>query len=85
MHDGSTIVLKKLERDYDPTDRSQAFRILEESQRNNWLITGLIYVDPDQPSMIDVNNLPETALNRMIETQLRPSKESMDLVNSMMF
>lgn len=85
MHDGSTIVLKKLERDYDPTDRSQAFRILEESQRNNWLITGLIYVDPDQPSMIDVNNLPETALNRMDETQLRPSRESMDLVNSMMF
>jgi len=85
MHDGSMIVLKKLERDYDPTDRTQAFRILEESQRNNWLITGLIYVEPDAPSMVDVSNLPETALNRLTETQLRPPRESMDLVNSMMF
>ncbi len=85
MHDGSMVVLKKLERDYDPTDRTQAFRILEESQRNNWLITGLIYVEPDAPSMVDVSNLPETALNRLTETQLRPPRESMDLVNSMMF
>lgn len=85
MHDGSMIVLKKLEHDYDPTDRTQAFRILEEAQRNNWLITGLIYVEPDAPSMVDVSNLPDTALNRMTEAQLRPPRESMEMVNSMMF
>src|SRR3990170_3090506 len=29
MHDGSMVILKKLERDYDPTDRTEAMRILE--------------------------------------------------------
>jgi 2-oxoglutarate ferredoxin oxidoreductase subunit beta len=85
MHDGSVVVLKKLERDFDPTNRAEAFRILEEAQRNNWLITGLLYIDPELPSMVDVSNLPETALNRMAEDKLRPSRESIDLVNAMMF
>src|SRR5512140_3662060 len=38
LHDGSVVILKKLERDYDPTDRWQSFRVLEEAQRNNWLV-----------------------------------------------
>ena len=43
MHDGSIVILKKLEKDYDPTDRFEAMRVLEEAQQNNWLATGLIY------------------------------------------
>ena len=31
LHDGSTVMLKKLERDYDPTDRAEAMRMLEEA------------------------------------------------------
>ena len=33
LHDGSMVVLKKLEKDYDPTDRSQAYHVLEEAER----------------------------------------------------
>src|SRR5512138_405887 len=57
MHDGSTIVLKKLEADYDPTSRFEALHKLEEAQQNNWLITGLIYLDPSKPALIDKYNL----------------------------
>jgi 2-oxoglutarate ferredoxin oxidoreductase subunit beta len=39
MHDGSVIVFKKLEREYDPTNRAEAIRMLEKAIRNNWLIT----------------------------------------------
>ncbi len=83
LHDGSTVVLKKLEKDYDPTSRWQAFRALEEANRENWLITGLIYVDPKVPSIFESYNLPETPLNRMVEKQLRPSKASLDELNNM--
>ena len=83
LHDGSTVVLKKLEKDYDPTSRWQAFRALEEANRENWLITGLIYVDPTVPSIFETYNLPETPLNRMVEKQLRPSKASLDNLNNM--
>jgi len=81
LHDGSTVVLKKLEKDYDPTDRFQAFRVLEEAQRENWLVTGLIYVNPKVPSLYDAYNLSDQPLNRMTERQIRPSKESLDALN----
>jgi 2-oxoglutarate ferredoxin oxidoreductase subunit beta len=85
MHDGSTIVLKKLEHDYDPINRSRAIALLEEANRKNWLITGLIYIDTQQPSLFDIYNLPDTPLNRLEESQMRPPPESIDRVNAMMF
>ncbi len=49
MHDGSHVVLKKLDpKKHDPTDRTAAFRLLEEARRENQFITGLIYVDQDR-------------------------------------
>ncbi len=85
MHDGSTIVLKKLEHDYDPTNRSRAIELLEEANRKNWLITGLIYIDTQQPSLFDMYNLPDTPLNRLEHHQMRPPRESIQKVNQMMF
>lgn len=84
LHDGSTIILKKLEHDYDPTDRAQAFKILEEAHRTNWLITGLIYVDTNQPTIFDLYDLPEIPLNRLGEEKLRPSLESLEAINQSM-
>jgi 2-oxoglutarate/2-oxoacid ferredoxin oxidoreductase subunit beta len=85
MHDGSMIKLKKLEADYDPTDRWHALRVLEDAERDNFMVTGLIFVDTDSPSIFDLYDLPEQALNRMTEDQLRPSRESIDKINAMMF
>jgi 2-oxoglutarate ferredoxin oxidoreductase subunit beta len=85
LHDGSSVILKKLEQDYDPTNRSEAMRILEEANRKNWLITGLIYIDTTQRSLTDLYNLPDTPLNRLTEAQLRPGAETMQKVNDLMF
>ncbi|HEX7434912.1 MAG TPA: 2-oxoacid:ferredoxin oxidoreductase subunit beta [Anaerolineaceae bacterium] len=81
LHNGSQIILKKLERDYDPTDRWQALRMLEQAQSNDWLVTGLIYVNPDVPTIFDLHNLSDTPLNRLGEDLLRPSRESLDKIN----
>ena len=85
MHDGSTIVLKKLDRDYDPTDRAEAIRILEEANRCQCLITGLIYIDTTQPSLTELYNLPDTPLNRLSASRIRPGRETMQTINDMMF
>lgn len=84
LHNGSMVILKKLDRDYDPTDRWQAIRILEDAQLNNWLVTGLIYVNPQQPSLFDMHQLPDVALNRLTEDRLRPSRDTIDQLNAMM-
>ena len=85
MHDGSIIKLKKLEADYDPTDRYNAVRVLEEAERQSYLVTGLIYVNRDVPSLFDLYEMPKQPLNRMEENQLRPARETIDAINAMMF
>ncbi len=85
LHDGSTIVLKNLSKEYDPTNRWEALRMLEEAQRNNWLVTGLIYVEPNKPTFTDTMNLVDTPLNRLAEADLRPGPETMAKVNALMF
>jgi 2-oxoglutarate ferredoxin oxidoreductase subunit beta len=86
LHDGGRIVLRKLAKDYDPTDQQAAMRMMEEAYTEDVMHTGLIYVEPDRPSLPEIYNLPaERALNRMEEKELRPSKASLDAVNASMF
>ncbi len=86
LHDGSVIVLKALDKDYDPTNRLEAMRVLEEAREKNFLVTGLIYVAPDDnPSLIDLYDLVETPLNRLTEKDLRPGPETVKIINDLMF
>ncbi len=85
MHDGSVVILKKLEKDYNPTDRFEAMRVLAEAHYNNWLATGLIYIETDKPSLTDMYNLVDTPLNRLEEADLRPAPDMIDKVNALMF
>lgn len=85
MHDGSMVVLKKLERGYDPTNRAEAMRVIEEANARQWLLTGLIYINEGQPSLLDLYDLPDTPLNRLPENRLRPSRESLEKINQMLF
>jgi hypothetical protein len=70
MHDGSTVILKNLEKGYDPTDRYEALRVMEEAQRNNWLMTGLLYLNTTKPTLTSIYNLVDTPLNRLTEADL---------------
>ncbi|MEJ2511312.1 MAG: thiamine pyrophosphate-dependent enzyme [Anaerolineales bacterium] len=86
MHDGSKIVLKKLDMDYDPTDRINAIKTVQEANKEDILLTGLIFVDPNSKSLIDIYDLPEDrALNRIGQDELRPPKEAIKKVNALMF
>jgi 2-oxoglutarate ferredoxin oxidoreductase subunit beta len=85
MHDGSQLILRKLDVDYDPTDRAGILCMLEEANRKHELITGLVYINTDKPSLLDLYNLPDEPLNRLPEDRLRPRPETMDEINAMMF
>ncbi|HEX8993594.1 MAG TPA: 2-oxoacid:ferredoxin oxidoreductase subunit beta [Anaerolineales bacterium] len=85
MHDGSVVILKNLEHDYDPTSRFEALRAMEEAQRNNWLVTGLLFVETNKPALTDRYNLVETPLNRLGDEDLRPAPEMIKTVNDLMF
>ncbi len=85
LHDGSVVILKNLDKDYNPTSRFEALRVLEEAQRNNWMVTGLLYIETGKPSLTETYNLTDMPLNRLTEADLRPSPEMMKTVNDLMF
>lgn len=85
LHDGSTIVLKKIDKDYDPTNKVQALEKLVEAQKNNWLITGLLYLETGKPSLDEIYSLVDTPLNRLTEKDLRPAPETINQINDLMF
>jgi len=85
MHDGSLILLKKLDKDYDPTSRIDALKVLEDAAHNNILLTGLLFVDPEAMTLFDRYHLPKIPLNRLKPDQIRPKKDKMDEINKLLF
>jgi 2-oxoglutarate ferredoxin oxidoreductase subunit beta len=80
MHDGSTMALNKLEREYDPTDRMAALQLLEEAYNAGIMVTGLIYFNEDQPVLPDIEEMVETPMVQLPPEALRPSEESLKQV-----
>lgn len=77
MHDGSTIVLQQLEYDYDPTDRMAALQMLEETCCGGILVTGLIYINKDQPSLHEIGEMVQMPLSKLGQDVLRPDRSSL--------
>jgi len=84
MHDGPTIQLKKLDREYDPTSKQAAINMLLEAEEKGEFITGLIYINESRPTLHDVQRLPETPLVHLPEEQLRPPREALDKLMAQM-
>ncbi|NWF67834.1 MAG: 2-oxoacid:ferredoxin oxidoreductase subunit beta [Chloroflexi bacterium] len=78
MHDGSTIRLKKLGRDHDPRSRARAIALLEEAQREQTFVTGLLYYEEPRPLLGETLHLVEEPLANLSDDQLRPSREALD-------
>jgi hypothetical protein len=62
LHDGSRLKLRKVEEDYDPTDRAKAAMRLMDAAEQQEFITGLLYYDPSRPSYAEAAGCPRTPL-----------------------
>jgi 2-oxoglutarate ferredoxin oxidoreductase subunit beta len=78
MHDGSRVFLKKLDDKYNPHDRLAALTLLHESNAKGEFATGLLYIDPDRPSFIDLLNVVDTPLSMLPEADTRPGREALE-------
>lgn len=74
MHDGSTLLLHKLEREYDPTDKVRALTVLHEMNGRGELPTGVLYVQPDRPHFLDLLNVVEEPLATLPAERVRPPR-----------
>jgi len=82
MHDGTTIRLHKLEKDWDPMNRLSAINAVQNAKQKSEILTGLLYMDRDS---LDLHGLLKTAdrpLNSLTEADLCPGSETLAKINS---
>ena len=82
QHDGTMLRLRKLESDYDPTDRIKAMNFLQERAARGEVITGLLYVQPDSSDLHENLNTVDTPLNSLTERELCPGNVALERINA---
>src|SRR5216683_476577 len=80
MHDGSKLRLRKLEEDYDPTDRIKAIKRLAEGHEKGEALTGVFYVNTKAPNFIEMLNMTDEPLATLPESVVRPGREVLEQV-----
>ncbi|HEX7003379.1 MAG TPA: 2-oxoacid:ferredoxin oxidoreductase subunit beta [Trueperaceae bacterium] len=78
LHDGSRLTLRKLEEEYDSSNRVAAIDRLLRAQEQNEFLTGLFYYDPSRANLAESSNLVDTPLAELPEEKLRPSREALE-------
>jgi len=82
QHDGSVLLLRKLDADYDPTDRIGAMDHLHARGARGEIVTGLLYVDEEAGDMHQHLNTARTPLNRLGEADLCPGAAALEALNA---
>jgi 2-oxoglutarate ferredoxin oxidoreductase subunit beta len=80
LHGGARLRLKKLGRDYDPTDKIGALKALHEAEREGHVLTGVLYFDSSRPHFMDMLNVIDEPLGTLPESRVRPPKEALDRI-----
>jgi 2-oxoglutarate/2-oxoacid ferredoxin oxidoreductase subunit beta len=80
MHDGSRLRLRKLEEDYDPTDKVVAVTRMNEAKRDGEILTGVLYVNTQAPTFLDMLNLTDDPLATLPQSVVRPGREVLEQV-----
>ena len=80
LHDGGSIILKKIDPEHDPSDRAAAYTAIQRSLDEQKLITGLLYINEEEPTFTELLNLTETPLAYLPDGKLRPSREALEKV-----
>ncbi|MEO8299486.1 MAG: 2-oxoacid:ferredoxin oxidoreductase subunit beta [Burkholderiales bacterium] len=80
--DGSTMRLRKLHADYDPTDRASAMNHLMALQAKGEIPTGLLYIDPEASDLHAALRTPAQALNRLGDAELCPGSDALAKLNA---
>jgi 2-oxoglutarate ferredoxin oxidoreductase subunit beta len=77
MHDGSHLLLRKLEKDYDPSSRVTALRRLAEATERQEVLTGVFYIDPAAPDFLELLHMTDQPLATLPAELTRPPREAL--------
>ena len=78
MHDGSTVRFRKVDGEYDPTDRLAAYAHVQRLQEAGEVVTGLLYVDEGGADMHALNETVEAPLVGLPYEALCPGSAALE-------
>ena len=82
MHGGSKIILRKLDKDYDPTSRAASFKYLRERFNAGEITTGLLYFDDSRKDMHELMGNIDTPLSQIPLAKLHPGSKELKKILS---
>lgn len=80
--DGSTMRLRKLHAEHDPTDRVSALNLVQAHQARGEIVTGLLYVDPQATDLHAALNTVGAPLNQLGTAELCPGAAVLERINA---
>ncbi|MDX1979320.1 MAG: 2-oxoacid:ferredoxin oxidoreductase subunit beta [Bryobacteraceae bacterium] len=80
LHDGSHLRLKKLARDYDPADKYEACRMLQQAEEKGEVLTGILYMKQGKETLIDMLGMVDEPLATLPPSRTKPSREALEMV-----
>lgn len=82
QHDGSILRLRKIDADYEITDRNSALAYLARKSAEQEIVTGLLFVDEDSQHLHQSLETVEKPLNSLNEADLVPGAAALEKINS---
>ena len=77
LHGGDTIILRKVDRDYDPTSRADSFKYLRDRFNAGEITTGLLYVNEEREEMHELMHNTDTPLGQLPYEELHPGNDEL--------
>jgi 2-oxoglutarate/2-oxoacid ferredoxin oxidoreductase subunit beta len=82
QHDGTVLRLKKIDADYEATDRIAAMNYLQHHHAKGEVVTGLLYLDPEAEDLHGHLNTVNVPLNQLSEKELCPGAAALEKINA---
>jgi 2-oxoglutarate/2-oxoacid ferredoxin oxidoreductase subunit beta len=84
LHDGSRIVLRKLAKDYDPSDAGAAYSYVHDAMQRQEYVTGLLHLKADGAAseFHALNRTPDVPLNQLPFAKVSPGAAALAKVQA---
>jgi len=82
LHNGSRVVLRKTDEQYDPTDQNAAYAYLQKHTAAQEVVTGLLFIDEAKPDMHETHMVVEQPLNEIDFDTLCPGQAALDKIQN---
>lgn len=82
MHDGSSIALHKLAKDWDPLDKISAMNAIQHAKQKHEILTGLLYMQPETVELHQLLNTSNKPLNTLTKKELCPGSAALADINA---